>query len=89
MVNNCANPQCAKPLLYLREGRVFVFEMGDKGSKRSQGEKRTRHLEHFWLCGNCSQQFQVEQTETGMRLVPRRQVRMRTRETVLDTALAS
>jgi hypothetical protein len=27
MMNHCANPQCAKPLHYLREGRIFVFDV--------------------------------------------------------------
>ena len=29
MVNQCANPSCAKPLHYLREGRIFVFDLPD------------------------------------------------------------
>jgi hypothetical protein len=68
MVNNCANPQCAKPLHYLREGRVFVFEISGSGTG-------VRQLEHYWLCGECSKQFLVERTnETGTHLVPRRRV---------------
>ena len=27
MVNHCSNPQCAKPLHYLRDGRIFVFDV--------------------------------------------------------------
>ena len=29
MVNQCANPKCGKPLHYLREGRIFVFDLPD------------------------------------------------------------
>ena len=66
MVSNCANPQCAKPLHYLREGRVFVFELQDRSDKRGH------HLEHYWLCGDCSQRFLVEfEARNGIRLVPR------------------
>ncbi len=74
MVNNCANPECAKPLHYLREGRVFVFDVQDQ-SVKSNGEKGHR-LEHYWLCGACSQQFMVQREgEKGVRLVPRLSVR--------------
>lgn len=70
MVNNCANPQCAKPLHYLREGRIFVFEVQERpmdGNGKSQGH----HLEHYWLCGACSLQFRVEHNKdgTGIRLI--------------------
>lgn len=72
MVNNCANPQCAKPLHYLREGRVFVFDIQD-GAGKSNGEKLGHHLEHYWLCGVCSLKFRVEHEKdgAGIRLVPR------------------
>lgn len=72
MVSNCANPRCAKPLHYLREGRVFVFDVQDR-SVNTAGGKKGHRLEHYWLCGNCSLQFLVEYTrENGVRLVPRR-----------------
>jgi hypothetical protein len=70
MVSNCANPQCAKPLHYLREGRIFVFDVNEQSN--STGEKKGHHLEHYWLCGACSQMFLVEhQNENGIQLVPR------------------
>jgi hypothetical protein len=75
MVDNCANPQCAKPLHYLREGRVFVFDVQDQ-SVKSTGGKQGHHLEHYWLCGACSQLFQVHhESGKGIRLVPRLGVR--------------
>jgi hypothetical protein len=58
MVNNCANPKCSKPLHYLRDGRVFVFEVA--GARLGPDGKRTRHLEHYWLCGDCSPSMTVE-----------------------------
>jgi hypothetical protein len=77
MMNNCANPMCAKPLHYLREGRVFVFDVQNRAAVGGDG-KMSHHLEHFWLCGQCSLQFQVEQDySTGVRLVPRRMGSMR------------
>jgi hypothetical protein len=74
MVNNCANPACAKPLHYLREGRVFVFDMSDTTSV--EHGRRTRHLEHFWLCGSCSQTFQLERRADGVQLLPRPAMRI-------------
>ncbi len=58
MVNNCANAACNKPLHYLRDGRVFVFDVA--GASIGPDGKRTRHLEHYWLCGDCSPSLVVE-----------------------------
>jgi hypothetical protein len=82
MVNNCANPECAKPLHYLREGRIFVFNM------TGQSPDASRQLEHYWLCGQCSERFIIErETGTGVRLVPRRRSPSQHRPTAV--ALAS
>jgi hypothetical protein len=96
MVNNCANPKCAKPLHYLRDGRIFVFDVQDRGTVGADG-KIGHHLEHFWLCGQCSPLFQVEyEYASGVRLMPRRPSRMRVlpdtfdeKEPAVSTALAS
>ncbi len=58
MVNNCANPQCAKPLHYLRDGRVFVFNVA--GARLGPDGKRVQQIRHFWLCGDCSPSLLVE-----------------------------
>jgi hypothetical protein len=69
MLNHCANPGCGKPLHYLREGRVYVF---DVTRYATNAEDRTRRMEHFWLCGACSNQFLLEQTANdGVRISPR------------------
>lgn len=52
MVSNCANPGCGKPLHYLREGRIYVFD-ASVGTAIT-GQKRERRLEHYWLCGACA-----------------------------------
>lgn len=76
MMNNCANPQCAKPLHYLREGRIFVFDLQSRSDENSGG-KPSHHLEHFWLCGTCSQQFRIEHAAEGeVVLVPRNKGQM-------------
>ncbi len=69
MVKNCANPNCGKPLRYLREGRIFVFE-----TKDNDGEGSIRRMEHFWLCGACSQTFRLEKTRDGVQAVMKQAV---------------
>lgn len=61
MVNFCANPDCGKPLHYLREGRVFVFRMKEGGGS----EGGPHPLEHFWLCGACAQSKTLMQDTSG------------------------
>jgi len=91
MVNNCANPDCAKPLHYLREGRIFVFDVSASYAA-STSEKRSHQLEHYWLCGVCAQHFLVERKggEPGVRLVakPTPATRMKV-QSITNTALAS
>ena len=74
MVSHCANPKCAKPLHYLREGRIFVFDM-PSGKADEQG-RRSRRMEHYWLCGVCSQNLAMEQSTDGVRVASRRNARL-------------
>jgi hypothetical protein len=56
-----------KPLRYLREGRIYVFDLPDF---RSTNGVFSRHLEHFWLCGTCCQHFSLEQAgDRAVRIV--------------------
>ena len=71
MVNNCANPKCAKPLHYLREGRIFVFD-----AETSDGAESRHRMEHYWLCGVCSQTMLLEKTGDGVRIVIKPVLRM-------------
>ena len=65
MVNNCANSECNKPLHYLRDGRVFVFDVAS--ARLGPDGKRSRHLEHYWLCGDCATTMVVEHgAESGI-----------------------
>ena len=63
MVNNCANPGCGKPLHYLREGRIFIFDACAGVSE--PGAKRLRRLEHYWLCGVCAEIMMIVQNAQG------------------------
>ncbi len=87
MVSNCANPNCGKPLHYLREGRIFVFDVAG-GIDGSNG-KRTRRLEHFWLCGACAQTMVMRQSAEGIQAVMRPQARIHRPMPVATQYLAS
>jgi hypothetical protein len=53
MVSQCANPNCQKPLHYLRDGKVFLFSR----KNNLKGISALQNLEHFWLCGDCAKQW--------------------------------
>lgn len=71
MVNNCANPKCAKPLHYLREGRIFVFD------SESDSKKPVHRMKHYWLCGECAQTMSLQKTAQGVRVVVKSGLRIR------------
>ncbi len=81
MVNQCANPKCGKPLHYLREGRIFVFDLPDPNVPVPARGGRARRLQHFWLCGPCSETMVMEQT-SDMQI----QVAMKSRKMEAGTA---
>ena len=69
MVSHCANSRCSKPLHYLREGKIFVFDVASGDADKTG--KRSRHMEHYWLCGECSRTLAMEQSPEGVRVVAR------------------
>ncbi len=88
MVNNCANPSCNKPLHYLRDGRIFVFEV--TGDAVGADGKRSRHLEHYWLCGDCAPTMVLERhSKDGVQLMPKPVIRNRREDAVRAPAMAS
>lgn len=87
MVSNCANPNCSKPLHYLREGRIFAFDVTSCGD--GPNGKRTRRLEHFWLCGACAQTMVMRQSAEGIHAVMRQRWPMRREMPMAGQYLAS
>ncbi|HEX3986864.1 MAG TPA: hypothetical protein VHX13_09675 [Acidobacteriaceae bacterium] len=69
MVDTCANPKCARPLKYLRDGRIYIFDVGSVQAE--PGGKRMRHLEHYWLCGDCSASLILVQDHAGVHVAAR------------------
>lgn len=80
MLSQCANGQCAKPFLKLREGKLFLVET-DRHPKAGEAipppfiraRKKQRLVEHFWLCDDCATRWTlIFDRERGVTLVPLR-----------------
>jgi hypothetical protein len=80
MLSRCANVQCAKPFLRLREGKLFLVETeriakpGESaGPPFVRARRQQRQVEHFWLCSECAARYSlVYNRERGVALVPLR-----------------
>jgi hypothetical protein len=90
MVSKCANPACSTPFHYLREGKIFRVEvevtpaveettdLSDAGKIPFlvAPRKPNRKLEHFWLCGPCSQKMSLMfDKDSGVSVIPKPQTR--------------
>lgn len=80
MLSRCANSQCSKPFLRLREGKLFLVETA---RLTKPGEPATppfvrarqpqRQVEHYWLCDDCAGVWTlIYDKERGVALVPLR-----------------
>jgi hypothetical protein len=64
MLSRCANSQCSKPFLRLREGKLFLVET-DRLTKPGEpsvppfvrARQVQRQVEHYWLCDECAAQW--------------------------------
>jgi len=64
MLSHCANTECHKPFLRLREGRLFLVET-DRVAKPGEpsvppfvrARQQQRQVEHYWLCDQCAEQW--------------------------------
>jgi hypothetical protein len=63
-----------KPLHYLREGTIYIFEIVE--SAAADGKRKGHRLEHYWLCGDCSAHHRLERTpEKELRLTSKQSLR--------------
>ena len=70
MLSKCANPACSRPFRYLRDGKLFEID-STQMEKPLTGKKPVRHVEFFWLCGDCSAELTVvNDHENGVTIVP-------------------
>ena len=76
MLSHCANAQCSKPFLRLREGKLFLVETGrpkprDMESVGFPHRQPHRHVERYWLCDECAAVWTlIYDREQGIRLMP-------------------
>jgi hypothetical protein len=64
MLSHCANAECHKPFLRLREGKLFLVE-ADRLMKPGtpsvppfvRARQQQRQVEHYWLCDECAIQW--------------------------------
>jgi len=80
MLSQCANSQCSKPFLRLREGRLFLVET-DRVTKPGEAtappfvraRQQQRQVEHYWLCDACAAQWTLVYDKLqGIALAPLR-----------------
>lgn len=80
MLSRCANVQCCKPFLKLRDGKLFLVET-DRVTKPGEpavppfvrARQQQRCVEHYWLCDECAKQWTlIYDRERGVALAPLR-----------------
>jgi hypothetical protein len=79
MLSHCANPQCSRPFLRLRQGKLFLVEtdcaakLGEARVASAQMRPRPRRVDRYWLCDQCAEAWTLVQERTqGIVLVPLR-----------------
>ena len=81
MLSHCANSQCSRPFLRLRQGKLFLVEtefVGRSGELRAPPAphmRQPRRVERYWLCDKCAEVWTlVHDRRQGIVLValPRR-----------------
>ncbi|MGO9084601.1 MAG: hypothetical protein ACLQBK_05190 [Candidatus Sulfotelmatobacter sp.] len=80
MLSRCANSNCSKPFLRLRDGKLFLVEterLNKPGESAAPPFVRARQLqrqvEHFWLCDQCAALWTlVYDRDRGIALAPLR-----------------
>ena len=78
MLAKCANPSCSTPLVYLREGKIFMMEHNQHPHVRSEGPvlvkpQPTHQVEHFWLCGPCAAEMTLVYDD-GVKVAPKKRI---------------
>lgn len=74
MLSKCANPSCSTELVYLREGKIFMMEASAQPkAAEAPAPKPAIRVEHFWLCGPCSEQLTVAyDRQNGVQVVQKK-----------------
>ncbi len=75
MLSKCANPSCSTPLVYLREGKIFMMVAPSRMAEAPTPKlpKEPGRIEHFWLCGPCSAEMTLAyDRQRGVQVVPKK-----------------
>jgi hypothetical protein len=78
MLSRCANSECCKPFLRLREGKLFLVEterLAKSGQSTAppfvRARRQQRLVEHYWLCDDCAVKWTlVYNPNHGVALAP-------------------
>lgn len=77
MLSKCANPDCSASFLYLRQGKLFRFEVESREQVKltpgpdGSAAKPLSRTEYFWLCDSCLRRMTlVQNADTGIEAVP-------------------
>ena len=77
MLSHCANSQCSRPFLRLRQGKLFLVETEGvasvevAASPSAFGRPQPRLVERYWLCDQCAAVWTlVHDRHEGIALVP-------------------
>lgn len=80
MLSRCANSQCSKPFLRLRDGKLFLVET-ERVTKPGEpavppfvrARQQPRRVEHYWLCDECATEWTlIYERDRGVALAPLR-----------------
>lgn len=66
MLDKCANPVCSATFRKLRDGRMFVIEVGADYESNRVGCVRQQH--YFWLCKSCCRTMTLLAGKNGERI---------------------
>ena len=69
MLDKCLNPECSRPFLYLRVGRLFRFERHPRSHINTPEPAAVlgrNSSEFFWLCENCASRYTLLIQPEGM-----------------------
>jgi hypothetical protein len=88
MLSHCANPQCLKPFLHLREGKLFLVEAKEAHAAERisfSSRKPPQRVERFWLCDRCAPVWTlIHDASRGITLIPLRQPIVAEKESLTD-----
>jgi hypothetical protein len=54
MVSRCANPQCLTPFKYFSHGKLFLFDLAERGTFAREVIDNA-----YWLCDACCKKYEI------------------------------